>query len=73
MLCFRKIPVAEKLKEKLGVGDYQDFPSKRFCLTVPKNFIGEHFRAVFQTVSGIEKTHAEEGGKTTISRRILFV
>ena len=35
MMCFRKIPVAKKLKEEWG-GDYQDFPSKRFCLTVPK-------------------------------------
>ena len=24
-------------------GEYQDFPSKIFCLTVPKYFIGEHF------------------------------
>ena len=24
-------------------GEYQDFPSKIFCLTVPKCFIGEHF------------------------------
>ena len=26
-----------------GGGRYHDFPSKSFCLTVPKYFIGEHF------------------------------
>ena len=26
-----------------GGGGYHDFPSKSFCLTVPKNFVGEHF------------------------------
>ena len=34
VLCFRKIPVAKKFKDK-GGGDFQDFPSKNFCLTVP--------------------------------------
>ena len=23
-------------------GEYQELPSKNFCLTVPKNFVGEH-------------------------------
>ena len=27
-----------------GGGEYQDFPSKIICLTVPKNFAGEPFR-----------------------------
>ena len=27
-----------------GGGEYQDFPSKIFCLTVAKNFAGEPFR-----------------------------
>ena len=26
-----------------GGGGYHDFPSENFCLTVPKNFIGEPF------------------------------
>ena len=55
MMCFRKIPVAKKLKEKWGVGHYQDFPSESFCLIVPKNFIGEPFSAVFQKISRSEK------------------
>ena len=33
-------------------GNYQDFPSKIFCLTVPKNFVGEHFRV--SLISGNE-------------------
>ena len=41
--------------DKRGGGKYQDFPSKVFCLTVPKNFVGEPFCAVFQEISGSEK------------------
>ena len=32
----------EKSLDKRG-GEYQDFPSTDFCLTVPKNFVGETF------------------------------
>ena len=28
-----------------------------FCLTVPKNLVGEHFCAVFQKISGSEKVY----------------
>ena len=42
--CFRKSPVAKKFMDKRG--GYQDFPSKIFCLTVRKNFMGEPFCAV---------------------------
>ena len=38
--------------DKRGKG-YQDFPSKIFCFTVPKNVVGEHFRV--SLISGIEK------------------
>ena len=34
---------------------YQDFPSKFFCLTMPKSSVGELFCAVFQKNSGSEK------------------
>ena len=46
MLCFRKIPVAKKFMDKKpgGGGKYQDFASKIFCLTVPKNLVGYPFR-----------------------------
>ena len=33
-----------------------DILSKFFCLTVPKNFVGEHF-FFFKKNSGIEKLH----------------
>ena len=34
-------------------GEYQDFQSKIFCLTVPKIFVGESFTAAL--ISGTEK------------------
>ena len=48
----------------------QDFPSKVFCLTVPKNFVGEPFSV--SLFSGVEKIRASEG-YVTIFRRIVFV
>ena len=59
MLCFRKFPVAKKFMDKRG-WKYQDFPSKIFCLTVPKSFVGEPFCAVFQKISGSEKFYGLE-------------
>ena len=41
MLCFRECPVAKKLMDKRGGGEYQDYPSKNFRLIVPKNFVEE--------------------------------
>ena len=38
-------------------GGYQDFPSIFFCLEVPKQFVAEHFCAVFQESSGGEKLY----------------
>ena len=37
-----------------------DFPSKFFCLTVPRIFVGEPFCAVFHKIFGIEKVYAQE-------------
>ena len=56
MLCFRRFPVAKKLFDSRGVAEYQIFPSKTFCLTVPKNFVAEPF--IVSLVSGIEKIYA---------------
>ena len=56
MLCFRKILVAKKFIDKSG-GEYQDFPSKTYCLTVPKYLVGEPVCAVFQKISGSEKVY----------------
>ena len=36
-----KFLVAKKFMDKKG--EYQDFLSKHFCLTVPKSLVGEHF------------------------------
>ena len=52
MLCFRKFPVAKKFMDKRR-GEYQDFPSKIFCLTIPKNFVGESFSV--SLISGFKK------------------
>ena len=51
MMCFRKIPLAKKFTDKTG--GYQKFPSKIFCLIVPKNFAGESFSV--SSILGIEK------------------
>ena len=67
MLCFRKFLVAKKFMDKRG--DH-DFPPKIFCLTVPKNFVGEPFSV--SLVSVIEKIYASEGYVTIICR-IFFV
>ena len=40
----QKVSGREKyFMNKRGGGEYHDFPSKSFCLTLPKYFIGEHF------------------------------
>ena len=41
---------------KTGGGEYQELPSKNFCLTVPKNFVRESFSV--SLISGIEKFYA---------------
>ena len=50
-------------------GGYQDFPSKIFCLTVPKNFVGESFTVA--SISGIEKVWIREGGVSRFSVKIF--
>ena len=42
-----------------GGGEDQNFLSKTFCLTVPKNFVGEPFSV--SLISAIEKFYASEG------------
>ena len=68
MLCFRKFLVAKKFMDKKG-GEYQNFPSKIFCLTVPKNFVVEPFSV--SLISGIEKFYASEGYVTIFCRNFL--
>ena len=52
LLCFRKFPVSKNVRDKRR-GGYHHFPLKLFCLTEPKNFVGEP--SVLQRFSGIEK------------------
>ena len=51
--CFRKFGGSENFMHNRG---YHNFPSKIFCLTVPKNFVG--IRSMSQKIWGIEKFHA---------------
>ena len=52
-----------------GRGKYQDFPSKVFCLTVPKKIVGEPFSVLL--TSGIENICASEGYVTILRRKFL--
>ena len=60
MLCFRKILYAEKFMDK-SEREVQRFPLKIFCLTVPKNAVGEAFS--HSLISGIEKFWMREWGE----------
>ena len=51
------------------MGEYQNFPSKIFCLTVPKNFVGEPFSVSLN--SGIEKFYSSDGYVTIFCRFFL--
>ena len=48
-----------KERDKKGGGEYQDFPSKHFCLTVRKIYVVESFTNAF--ISGSEKVWKEGG------------
>ena len=52
MLCFRKTLVAKKFVDKKD-GGVTNFSVKKFCLKVPKNFVGEPSN--LSLISGIEK------------------
>ena len=54
MLCFRKTPLAKKFMDNRRAGEHQDFPSKFFCVTMPKILVGEPFSV--SLISGIEKS-----------------
>ena len=66
---FQKISGSEKHYGSEGGGEYQNFLSKIFCLTKPKNFVGEPFSV--SLISGIEKFYASEGYVTIFSRNFL--
>ena len=66
-LCFTKFRVSKNFMPKRGISR---FSPKNFCLTVPKNFVGEPFSA--SLISGIERFYASES-YVTIFRRKFFV
>ena len=70
MLCFRKFPVAKRLMQK-GGGEYQDFPSKNSCLTVPKMkfSVGESFTVAL--ILSIEKFWIREEEYQDLLSKIL--
>ena len=68
MMCFGKFPVAKKFLDEKG-GGYRNFPSKNFCLKVPKKFVDEPF--IVSLTSGIEKIYASEGYVTIFRRNFI--
>ena len=68
LLRFTKILVSKKFMDKRG-GGYHDFLSKFFCLTVPKNFVGEP--SSVSLISGIERFHASESYVTILCRKFF--
>ena len=56
MLCSGKLPVAKKILHRRW-GGIKIFRQKFFWLEVPKEFVGEHFCAVFQRNSKDEKLY----------------
>ena len=53
---------------ELSEGDH-DIPSKLFCLTVPKHFVGEPFSV--SLISGIERFYASESNVTILCRNFF--
>ena len=58
--------------ERGSGGEYHVSPSKTFCHTVPKNFVGEHF-GVSEKFGYRKNLCIREGGGITFPRRKLFV
>ena len=50
-------------------GEYQNFPSNFFCLTVPKNFLWESFTVAI--ISGTENIWISGGGIEIFRRNFL--
>ena len=59
-------------KVRMREGEYQEFPSKTFCLTVPNNFRnGDPFSV--SLISGIETFYAPEGYVTNFDFLSKFI
>ena len=59
VLYFTKFSVVKKFMHRSGV-EYQDVPSKAFCPTVPRNFVGKS--SSVSLLSGAEEVWIREGG-----------
>ena len=59
LYCCINFAVPKKFGEEGG--EYQDFPSKIFCLTVSKISVGQSFTVAL--ISGSEKVDGQEGGR----------
>ena len=53
----------EKVWIRGGGSEYQDSPSKSFCLRVPKTFVEEPLCSVFQKVSKSGKVYGSKAGR----------
>ena len=71
MLCFNKVLFTIKFMDERE-GEVKRFPLKIFCLTVPKNAVGEPFS--LSLISGVEKVWMRGWrGGIKYFRRIFFV
>ena len=52
LVCFRNFLIANRFMDKKG--ECGEFPSKMFCLTVPKHFVEEPLCAGFHKISDSE-------------------
>ena len=70
-LCFTKFLLSKKFMDKRWVGgkEYHGFLSKIFCLTVPKNFVGNH--SVFHYFQ-VSKNLMPMRGISRFSKEILL-
>ena len=59
LYCCSNFGYRESL-DRTGRWKYQDFPSKKFCLTVSKSHVGESF--IVALISGSEKVYGQQGG-----------
>ena len=67
--CCKNFGYRESLDKRWG--EYRDFPSQIFCLTVLKNFVGEPFSV--SLIAGTEKAWIRRGGRIKTFRRNFFV
>ena len=68
-LVFQYFRLWRKFGREGEVGEYQDFPLKVSCLTVPESFVGRHFRV--SLISGIEIFYAPVGCVTIFCPEIF--